>query len=640
MSQKQTIRRSIGLFSLVILAFMAVGARFWYLQIDRGSHYQSLARQDYLRKLPIPAPRGNMVTQDGVTVATSKPAWSVYYLDQGSPMPAREMTALAGYLSLPVSKIQSIVQNGLKTLPAYEPIPISSELTPKQMTAIEENIQSLPNVRIQPTAVRSYPFGNLMGNIIGFVSYINAQQYAQFKNQGYSMTSIVGSTGLEAAYQKYLRGHSGGAYAEVNRQGQLVRLYGQQVPTPGDTLHLTINWQLEKTAQQALAYDMYAMRHSIPGRPTYAPTARQGGVIALNPNNGHILAMASLPSYNPNKLVPGSPTRSSYYAKIATNPLTPMMLLPIQGLFSPGSIFKPLMAVAALASGVVTPNTIIYDPGYFPKDPALHNWYTPGFGAINIMQAIGLSDDVFFYTLGYDMGIKTMDHWMYQFLLNKRTGITLPGEVRSIVPTPKLLAQNGIPWTWGWNLNTVIGQGYDQFTLIALARAEAAIANGGTLYQPQLVTKITSATGKTVKTFAPKVQGKLNVPQWVIHTVHKGMELSAQDPNIAKGMSGTGYGALAGLPVPVASKTGTAQRQGKPNNAFFVTYGPMPHPKILIIVYIHGGQWGADSGFVARAIYDQYFKVKDPKAQPLFDSVYGRNFAWPFGYTPPAPKGP
>lgn len=641
MSSKTIFRRAILFIFVIFLGFSTIGARYWYLQIANGRHFQALARQDYLRKLPIPAPRGNIVTSNHVTIATSKPAWSLYYLNQNTPIPHSEVMNLAHDLSVPPKAITQSVQNGLKTLAPYDPIPIARQLSAKQMTTIEENLTSLPNIRIQPVAVRSYPFGSTMGNILGYIGDINQGQYQQLKNKGYSMTSIVGETGIEARYQKYLRGQSGGEFAQVNRQGQLIRLYGQQVPTPGDTLHLTINWRLEQTAQHALSYVLHAMRHAPSGLLSHAPRAQSGGVIAMNPNNGNILAMASDPTYNPNTLVPGNPKRLSYFQKIIQNPWKPFLVRPLSGLYSPGSIFKPIMAVAALASHVITPQSIIYDPGYFPKDPFFKNWYAPGFGAINIEQAIGLSDDVFFYTLGYRMGIQTMDHWMRLFLLNQPSGLGLSSGTSGIIPTPNLLQQiDHVPWTFGWSLNTVIGQGFDQFTLIALARAEAAIANGGTLYKPQIVSSITTARGKLVKKFSPVVLGHLPVSSSSLQVVRAGMALSAQDPNIAKGMSGTGYGALAGFPIPLASKTGTAQRIGKANNAFFITYGPMPHPSLIIIVYVHGGNWGADAGFIARAIYDQYFKVKDPKAKPLFDSVYGRPLAWPFSYTPPKPKAP
>ncbi len=644
MINRQTRNRSIVLMTAMTAAFAAVGTRFWYLQVKNAHHYQSLAQANALRKLPIPAPRGNIVTSNGTVVATSKPSWTLYYLANGQNMPSSELALLGQEMGESPSYLKSLIAKQIGQMPAYDPVLITSGLTAAEMTKIEENINKLPNLRIQATAVRYYPYGSLMGNIIGYTQKIDAQQYQQLKNRGFGINSLVGAAGLEEQYNQYLHGHAGGEYAEVNRQGQLVKLLSRSGPTPGDTLHLTINWRLEQTAQNSLAYVMKAMRHSTVSF-SHSSGAIQGAVIAMNPNNGDVLAMSSLPSYNPNKLVPTNPKEySNYWTQLVSSPLvkklgvSPFVNEAISGYFAPGSVFKPIMAVAALASKVVTPTSEIYDPGYFPKDRAFGNWYAPGFGWLNIEQAIGLSDDVFFYTLGYRMGINTMDQWMRNFLINKPTGIDLPGELTSLIPTPARLTASGQgPWTWGWNLNTVIGQGIGRYTLIALARADSAIANGGTLYQPHLVSSISTPSGKLVKKIPPKVQGKINLPYSVWHTVHKGMELSAQDSNIAKGISGTGYGALAGLPVPVASKTGTAQviSQNK-YNAFFLSYGPMPHPKILVLVYIREGNWGADSGFVARAIYDQYFKIADPKAQPLFDQVYGLNWKWPFSYHKPA----
>ncbi len=624
MPQKRIGRRAIFMLSFVSAAFGVVGWRFWDLQVQHGAYYQAMAQQDQLRHIPIPAPRGNIVTADGVTVAGSTPAWSLYYLSQGGPLPTPEVNLLSRYINIPAKRIEANINGQLRSQPSWDPTEIDANLTPKQMTAVEENLNNLPYLRIQPTPIRNYPYGSTMGNLLGYL-------------QDSTATADVGESGLEKEYNNYLVGTSGGEYAEVNRNGQLVKLFGKAVPTPGDTLHLTINWDLEKTAYKALAYDMYCIRNAAPSSSAYSPGANKGGVVAINPNNGNILALASLPSYNPNLLLPNTPTRLSYFRRLEKNPFRPFLFVPLYDRLSPGSIFKPIMAVAGLASGTLTPSTQIFDPGYFPKDPQFHNWYSPGFGSLNIEQAIGLSDDTFFYTVGYDMGITLMDKWFNKFLLNTITHIDLTGEQSSIPPSPSQLKKDGDgSWTWGWNLNTAIGQGISQYTLIALARADSAIVNGGTLYKPHLVSEITKPDGQVVKKFKPVVQGKLTgVPSWVYPVIRKGMEMSAQDPNIKDGQSGTGYGALAGFPIAVASKTGTAQLTGKPNNAFFLTDGPMPHPGILIIVYIKSGLWGAHSGFVARAIYDQYFHVKDPTAQKLLDFTYGKQFQWPFGYKPP-----
>jgi penicillin-binding protein 2 len=619
MPEKWLEQRVNAFLGALFLVLAALGYTLWRMQVTEAPQFQQLAQTDYLRQLPIPAPRGTIVTSDGVALATNQPAWTLYYLNTGRPLPAAEIRRLATILHVSSRALSTRIEATLASEPPYYPVRLVDALTLPQMSAVLENQASLPDIRIQPVAQRWYPHGSLGAQWLGYASLMTPQEYRVLSKEGYSPNAIVGQTGLEYEYNQYLSGHSGGEYAVVNNQGQLVKLYGQEVPTPGDTLHLTVNYDLQQTAQNALQYVMHAMETTT-NPSAHSAGAQAGAVVVLNVRNGDVLAMASLPAYNPNTL-------HQDWTAIANNPNLPLENRVIQGLYSPGSIFKPIMAVAALATHVVTPATQIFDPGYFPKDPAFHNWYAPGFGTIDIEQAIELSDDTFFYYLGYWMGINRMAAWMNKFLLGKPTGIDLPGEVAGIVPTPARLQQDGDgPWTWGWNLNTAIGQGIDQFTLIALARAEAAIANGGTLYWPHLVDKITSPSGRVVKVIKPRVQGRIALPASVWNTVHRGMEMSAQDPE------GTGNEALKGFPLPLASKTGTAQRAGQTNNAFFVTYGPMPHPDIVIVVYVREGNWGADSGFVARAIYDQYFHVADPSARAAFDAVYGPQYVWPFGW--------
>ncbi len=614
-------RRALALVAATGLAFTIVGTRLYYLQVVHGKYYTKLMHQDYQRILPIAAPRGNIVTANGVTIATSKPSWTLYDLSPETPLPNTELTQIAALLDVPVASLTAQIASEKPKLAAYDPIPLDSNLTAEQITRIDVNQESLPNVKVQAVAEREYPYGSVMGNIIGYISQTTPG-------------TTVGSAGLEAEYQHYLTGSAGGEVAEVNSVGNLIKIVGKASAKPGDTVHLTINWTLEETATRALAYVIKEMHK--PGDIGYSPGAESGGVIAIDPNNGHILAMASYPSYNPQELIPSDPTeRDSYFTALAKNPNDPFSVIPIQALIAPASTFKPLMAVAALAHKTITPTSEIYDPGYFPLIPSFHSWeYPDAFGWLNLEQAIGLSDDTFFYTLGYRMGIHVIDDWLKRFMVNQLTGIDLPGEVKSRLPTPALLEkEENTPWTVGWTLNTVIGQGISQYTMIALVRAYSAIANGGTLYQPQLVSSITSPSGRVVKAFSPVVQGKINLPASVWESVHKGMELSAQDPDIAHtGTSGTGYPTLEGFPLPLASKTGTGQKTDSYNNAFFLTEGPMPHPSILIYTYIDNGTWGAYSGYVARAIYDQYFKVKDPAALGAFDYVFG-NAPWPFGYT-------
>lgn len=632
---EKAAKRAVILGAIFLAAFGAVAYRLEQLQIADASQFKALAQSDYIRSVPIPAPRGQIVTSDGMVLATNKPYWQLEWMNpQSGSLPPQEAKRVAKLLGTTVSQLNSLVaQEERQNLP-YWPAVLNPQtgLTPQQMTIYEENRSLYPDLHILAAVHRYYPEGSLLGNFVGFASQINQAQLTAHPHAGYRPTSLYGQMGLEQYYQSYLRGKPGQQLVEVNPSGNFVKVYGTQPAVPGNTLHLTINSHLEVVATQALQFVMHAMQVS-PGAP-HSSHANRGAVIVLDPETGAVLAIASLPSYNPNQLIP--PVSKATINAMNVN--HEWVNLAIQGQYSPGSIFKPIIGSSALGAGVITPSTTIFDPGYFPLDPQFHNWYRPGFGYVNIERALEVSDDTFFYYVGYWMGIQRMDHWLGIYGLNSTTGIDIPGEVPSMMPTPQRYQQiNNYPWTWGQNLNTAIGQGISDYTLIGLARAEAAVANGGTLYQPHLMQSITAPNGKVIKVFKPVVQGRTGIPQYDYHVVHIGMERSAQKP------LGTGYGAMAGIPMYVATKTGTAQKlTGSVNNAFFTTFapanawnssGPLPKPQLEVLVYIHDGVFGSFSGFVARAIYDQYFHLKDPSAQTLFDSLYAENVKWPFSWT-------
>lgn len=650
-TQKVAARRAFVIAVALFLVLSTVAARLYYLQVRRAAHYQSLAQQDYLRQIPVIAPRGNIVTSDGTVLANSVPGWELEYLDPtvNGAMPKKELDALASLLGTTPAQLDTVISTALHRQYSYQPVVLdpNHSLTPKQITTYEEERTRFPNLHLFPVPVRQYPQGATFGNFVGFLSESphSAAETAQAKA---NPNTLFGADGLEMSYQKYLAGKQGSQFVEVDQAGNIVRLYGQKAATAGNTLHLTINWNLEVTATRALAYVMHAMQTSplrYGGSP-YSPTANVGAVIVTDPQNGDILAIASLPSYNP-QLITYPASQAAYSQALNAHEFYNSAIM---GNFAPGSIFKPIIAGGALASGTVTPSTVVNDPGYFTLDPQFKNWYAPGFGPQTMTQAIEHSDDVYFYWVGYWMGIQKMDKYIKLYGLDTTTGIDVPGEVPSVMPTPALLQQTQhVPWTWGYNLETVIGQGLSGYTLIGLARAEAAVANGGTLYWPHLGSYVTAPSGKVVQVIQPKAQSKTGFAPWIYDVIHQGMEMSAQDP------TGTGYGAMAGIPMYVATKTGTAQKAtGTVNDAFFTTFAPAnpasysgswPKPKLDIVVWIHNGVFGAYSGFVARAIYDQYFHLADPGAKTLFDQVYGANYAWPFAWTghplyqPPASSG-
>jgi len=632
--QKRATRRAVIMGGVLLATFLAIGGRLEDLQVAHAAHYQSLAKQDYLRTIPISAPRGEIVTSGGMVLATNQPAWEIEWMNptQGS-LPSAEAQRIATLLGESVSQINQTIKYEETHNPVSWPVVLdpTQGLTPVAITHFEENRTQYPDIHMFVTSERAYPHGSLFGNFIGYVGDITAQELKAHPNQGYHTTSLFGQSGLEEEYQSLLRGKDGQQLVEVNSQGQFIKIYGSKSPVPGDTIHLTINGHMEEVATQALAFVMHAMQTS-PGAP-HSPKATRGAVIVLNPENGDILAAVSLPSYDPSSFEPASP---QFIASL--NADDGWINRVFQGQYAPGSIFKPIIAGGALASGVVTPSTTIDDKGYFPLDPSFTNWNPAGFGIVNMERAIEVSDDTYFYWVGYWMGIQRMDYWLNLYGLNGKTGIDIPGEVPSRMPTPERYQRlEGQPWTWGQNLNTVIGQGISDYTLIGLARAEAAVVNDGTLYQPHFLDYVTSPSGKVVERFKPVVQRKIPIPRADYHVIHVGMERSAQRP------LGTGYGAMNGIPMYVGTKTGTAQKlNGTVNNAFFESFapaesytatGPLPTPKLEVLVYVHDGVFGAYAGFVARAIYDQYFHLNDTYAKTWFDAVYGANYPWPFSWT-------
>ncbi len=632
--QKRTARRAWVMAGVLLVALGAIAARLENIQVVQAAHYQSLGQQDYLRTIPVSAPRGEIVTSDGMVLANNQPAWEIEWMNpsQGS-LPHQEAARIAKLLGVSVSQLNGTVHYEETHNPPFWPVILdpSQGLSPTAITHYQENRTQYPDIHLLVTAKRSYPQGSLFGNFVGFVTSINGPELKAHPNQGYTASSLFGQQGLEAEYQSLLRGQSGQQLVQVNSQGQFLKIYGSKPPVPGNTIHLTINGQMEMVATQALQFVMHAMQTS-PSSP-HSPKATKGAVIVLNPENGAILAAVSLPTYNPNLL---DPATTQYVNQL--NQTGAWVNRVYQGQYAPGSVFKPIIAGGALASGVITPSTVVVDHGYFPLDPAFKNWYGPGFGPVNLERALEVSDDTYFYWVGYWMGIQRMDHYLSLYGLNSTTGLDIPGEVPSQMPTPqRYQTLEGQPWTWGQNLNTAIGQGISAYTLIGLARAEAAVVNGGTLYQPHFLSYVTSPSGKVIDRFKPVVQQKLPISRADYHVIHVGMERSAQRP------LGTGYGAMNGIPMYVGTKTGTAQRVNSPiNNAFFESFapaasyaasGPLPTPKLEVLVYIHDGVFGAYSGFVARAIYDQYFHLQDPYAKTWFDTVYGGNYPWPFSWT-------
>ncbi|HEX7593137.1 MAG TPA: penicillin-binding protein 2, partial [Anaerolineae bacterium] len=502
----------------------------------------------------------------------------------------------------------------------YAPALIQTNVPRDVAFYIEENHLDFPGVQVGLEPVRQYVEGPLLSHILGFVGPIPSESAADYTSQGYVATDQVGLNGLEYTFESDLHGIKGRRYIEVDVAGREVANLGEEPPLPGHNLVLTIDADFQKTVQTILEKAMRGAK------------SKQGVAIALDPRNGEILAFVSLPTYDDNLFATGISVDD--YTNLAQDPRHPLVDHAITGQYPPGSTFKLIPASAALQEHVVDVNTridtghpgIVWVPNkYFPDDQTkaqpFYDWFKPGFGPLAILGGLAESSDVFFYKLAggeppsFDTGLgqDRLSAYARLFGLGELTGIDLPGEAKGLVPDQTWKRKTiGDIWTVGDTYNMGIGQGYVLATPLQVADYTAIVANGGTLYKPQLVHAVVDAQGQIVRTITPQVIRKVAVDPQNLAIVREGMRES-----VTYGTSANAN--LAG--VNVAAKTGTAEYYGPrvdghlPTHAWFTAFAPYENPQIVVTVFVAGG--GEGSAVAAPAATDilrAYFQLPSNSA--------------------------
>ncbi|HEX7587207.1 MAG TPA: penicillin-binding protein 2, partial [Anaerolineae bacterium] len=506
---------------------------------------------------------------------------------------------------------------------------------------IEENNLDFPGVQVGLEPVREYVQGPLLSHILGFAGPIPSDSAADYASRGYAPNDQVGLSGLEYSFEQDLRGTKGRRYIEVDVAGREVQNLGEEQPTSGHNLVLTLDNDFQKSVQTILE------------KAIRGAHSKQGVAIALDPRNGEILALVSLPSYDDNLFATGISTDD--YTNLLQDPLHPLINQAITGQYPPGSTFKVIPASAALQEHVVDANTridtehgVIFVPNrYFPDDPTkaqpFFDWYKRGFGPLTILGGLAESSDVFFYKLSggespeFDTGLgqDRLSAYARMFGLGELTGIDLPGEASGLVPDQSWkLKKIGDVWTVGDTYNMGIGQGYVLATPLQVADYTAIVANGGTLYKPQLVHAVTDSEGRIVRTIAPQVIRKVAVDPQNLAIVREGMRDSVT----------YGTSSNANLTdITVAAKTGTAEYYGPringhlPTHAWFTAFAPYENPQIVVTVFVAGG--GEGSAVAAPAATDilrAYFRL--PANSPLANPA--QPIVPPVVAAPPTAGGP
>ncbi|GBE52944.1 stage V sporulation protein D [bacterium BMS3Bbin14] len=592
-------KRALSSAVVLIFFFAVLVSRLWYLQIQQGDKYRQLADSNRVRYVEVVPPRGNIFDRNGRAIVTNRPSFNVVMSRENSGLNDELLKKMASILGEDVSVLLARIRKMAGT-PGHIPIRLAEDIDWDKVAFIENNRLELPGIRIEVVPRRIYHYGNLASHVIGYLGEINERELKASAAGVYRGGDLVGKMGLERLLEKDLRGEKGREYMEVNSLGFEQKYLKGIEPLPGDDLKLTINMDLQRVAEDIMAAQDKA-----------------GAVVAVEVNSGRLLVAASAPALKLDEFVGGISYKA--WQALLDNPRHPLINKVVQGQYPPGSTYKLVTALAGLAAGVITPDTVFYCPGYYRLgNRTFHCWKHAGHGAVNLIQALAQSCDVYFYHVGQLLGVDRLALYAEKLGFGRKTGVEMQGEKSGLVPTAawKMRRYNR-PWQEGETLTVAIGQGFDLVTPLQLCMMTATIANGGTLYKPGLVESIRDPSGRLVAQFEPHISGRLTGQSANLKLIREGMIEAVNSRH------GTGRAArLKG--ITVAGKTGTAQvvrlRQFRHmrevdvpykyrDHAWFTCFAPAENPEIAVTVLVeHGMHGGSAAAPVARAVLQAYFK--------------------------------
>jgi penicillin-binding protein 2 len=583
----------IKVFRVIVFVFFALlVARVFYLQIARGEYYSELSRENRVRAIVIKAPRGIIYDRNGQKLVKNVPSFDLIAIPADIPKDQQEkkkdIEAIADIFGMNTQNVEVII--GSQNEASMNPILIKENVSQDEALIFAEKHSLFRGFGLDQTAVRQYEDGSYFSSFIGYSGKISKDDLAAHPE--YLMTDYIGKTGVEYSYEKNLRGINGKQEVEVDSAGNIQKDFGITEPVPGSDLILGIDADLQKKLQDSLQAKLDETG------------TKMAAAVAIDPRNGEVLAMVNLPSYDNNLFSKGISTDD--YQKLMSDPEKPMFNRSISGEYPPGSTFKPLVAAAALQEGIVNsgktldcPSAINIGSYRFP------DWKTHGL--TDIRKAIAESVDIFFYAIGGGwgdisaLGIDKIHEYANKFGLGRKLGIDIPGEASGLVPTQQWKQDKiGERWYLGDDYHCAIGQGFVTATPLQLANMTAAIANGGTVFQPHFVDSVKKVNGDVEK-INPVVLNKNFISQSNLQIVREGMRQTIT--------SGTAQ-PLKDLPIEVAGKTGTAQfgSGNEREHGWFVSFAPYNNPTIAMAVLVEGGGEGFSTAEpVTKDVYQWYF---------------------------------
>lgn len=609
MEDRNRITRLHTLLVVCLVLFAVLLGRMVYLQLWRGDYYAKQSDGNRLRQSRILAPRGIIYDSEGKELVNNLPGYAVVLQKQSSYKP-ETLQRLSNLLQMPVEEINAKIKASENF---YEPIMLKNNLDQQMVTKIEEQRRYMPEVMLSVQPIRNYPYHELAVHALGYVGEVSAYEIEQGLFKNITQGSLVGKAGLEKTYDKYLRGEDGAFMEEVDVAGNVVKHYDSVQPIPGKNLKLTIDYELQKELEAFTDKHLAFLRSS-----GIAPGARAAAVVAIDPRNGAVRAMVSRPGYDPNWFVHGISSKN--WNSINNDPNYPMNNKVITGEYPPGSTFKIVTGSAAFELKKVGLDEPIFDGGFHPMVPTMGNAGGEVLGWLTFIKALAMSDNVYFYELGYRVGIDNIEKYAHIFGFGERTGIDLEGESKGLVASKKVKREIwDEDWRLGDTFNAAIGQGFNLTTPIQLSVMLSIVANGGTKYQPYLVDSIINSDGSLFE--KPKrAEGKhIDVSQQTIDYIRMGMSATTQEGGTAS------Y--FAGLPKPIAGKTGTAENSHGRDHGLFVAYGPVDDPELVVVCIVEQGGFGSvAAGPIVYKAFEEFFQEKGymprpDKAAPKKDTV-------------------
>jgi penicillin-binding protein 2 len=580
---------------VAVALFAVLFFRLWDLQVVSGKEYLAEAQNNRTREYRVVAPRGEILARNGEVLVDNRTSLALSLNPQKLPeAPGAERTELSRLGKLAHMSLRKVrrTMREQEEVAAGAPVTLRRDVGYDLAYYLEENQRRFPGVKVQPVFVRNYPDGSRAAHVLGSVGEISKEELKEPAYKGLQPGDEVGQGGVEYTYDRYLRGKPGLTKIQVNALGeptpggQLV----SQPPVPGDNLKMTLSPAVQAAGESALAAQ---------GLP--------GAFVTMNVDNGEILGLGSFPTFDPEEF-----TREMTQAQVNElyrNPAAPLDDRATQGLYPTGSTFKLITAMAALNSGVSTPQTVINDPGSITiGGEKFEDSEGVGFGDVDLVEALKFSSDVYFYTLGDEMwNTGALQHWAHLLGIGRPTGIDLPGAEKGLLPSKRWqerLYHKGLlePWSAGYNVQLATGQGSLQTNPLQMAIAYATVANGGTVVTPHVGQEIDDSAGRVLKEFKFKPRRHVHVDPTYRAAILEGLHEGAQTEG------GTSCSSFCGFPVPVAGKTGTAERMGHANQSWYIVLAPYPDPRIVTAVTIEEGGFGAESAApAAKLILEAYF---------------------------------